>query len=300
MQLTLAWWNAALSPTRKGDRATTPELSTAANVIRRLIEAQADVIVLCEVSERDIAAIEQQLLDRLDAFSVLPAQRPAGASRFDTAVLHRRALPLAESSPVLLHHGSRTFRAAQRFSLRLPDATALSLYASHWPSRIHVAAQSPLRSMLGQTLRAAVADELHESPGAPLILMGDFNDEPFDPALSDCLLSSRDREFVEQHVHLLYNPFWRHMTSFEPLDPGQRVSDKGSYFHGQGDVTRWRTFDQMMVSASLLTGRCGWRLSEAETRVVADVELMPMLRGRNCPFDHLPILGRIFRSTGNE
>ena len=71
MQLTLAWWNTALSPTRKRDRAEPAQLDVAAGVIRRLIEAGADLIVLCEVSHRDIELLETRLRPVLKNFAVL-------------------------------------------------------------------------------------------------------------------------------------------------------------------------------------------------------------------------------------
>lgn len=300
MQLTLAWWNTALSPTRRRDRAEPAQLEVAAGVIRRLIEAGADLIVLCEVSEHDIDRLQDRLGRSLAAFLVLRMQDKAGISRFDTTVIHRRDMSLLIEPPVLDRHGTRLLRVAQKLSLSTADGLVSRLYLAHWPSRRNMEALSPYRSLLGRALRGDIVTELTRSPRLPIVVLGDFNDEPFDPSLNEALLSTRDRALAEQRSHLLYNPFWRHMSSYEPEEPSRNTGNKGTYFHAKGSITRWRTFDQMLFSASLLNGQSGWLLSEVDTHVFLDPQLDKLVRDRASIFDHLPIVGRILRSTGHE
>lgn len=300
MQLTLAWWNTALSPTRKRDRAEPAQLEVAAGVIRRLIEAGADLIVLCEVSERDIDLLVSRLGKFLRNYSVLRMQDKVGASNFDTALLHHRSLRVSTEPSIIQHHGSSWLRVAQKVSVTGQGALAMTLYLSHWPSRRNLDALSALRALYGHALRIDIADRLKRFPKLPLVVLGDFNDEPFDPSISEALLSSRDRTLVERRRHLLYNPFWRHMTSYDAESSRIGSTSRGTYFHSRGDTTRWRTFDQMLFSASLLTGESGWLLDEKNTCVVHDHELAPLLRDRASIFDHLPILGRIFRRPSDE
>lgn len=297
MQLTLAWWNTALSPTRKRDRAEPAQLEVAAGVIRRLIEAGADLIVLCEVSERDVDRLVSSLGKALRDFLVLRTQDKAGASTFDTTVIHRPDLEIVAESPVVERHGRRTLRVAQKFSVANPENFHATLYIAHWPSRRSIEALSPYRALLGQALRSDIAAELACMPKIPLIVLSDFNDEPFDPSMNEGLLSTRDRALAELRPHLLYNPFWRHMTSYAPSLPSHVAGDKGTYFHAKGETTRWRTFDQMLFSTALLTGASGWVLSEADTRVFNDVDLESLVQDRSSIFDHLPIVGRVLRST---
>lgn len=150
--------------------------------------------------------------------------------------------------------------------------------------------------MLGNLLRDSINDALDEAPDVPLVLLGDFNDEPFDPVMDNALLSSRDRKLVSRTPHLLYNPFWRHMSCYEHANEEQQFSDRGTYFHADGQVTQWRTFDQMMFSASLLNGNSGWLLDEHATRVVDVPHLAKLLEKKSSVFDHLPIAGRLLRN----
>lgn len=134
-------------------------------------------------------------------------------------------------------------------------------------------------------------------PDAQIVLMGDFNDEPFASVMDATLLSTRDRKLVQQEPRLLYNPFWRHMTSYKHSEESHQFSDRGTYFHAAGQLTKWRTFDQMMFSSSLVRGTAEWVLDEIATRVVDFPALTKLVESRGNVFDHLPIVGRLQRSA---
>ena len=221
-------------------------------------------------------------------------------SSFDTALIHHRHLRVHVEPAIVQHHGSRWLRIAQKLSLTGPGGLALTLYLSHWPSRRHLEARSALRDFYGHALRIDVADRLKRFPSLPLVVLGDFNDEPFDTSISEGLLSSRDRTLVEARRHLLYNPFWRHMTSYQTEAARVGSTSQGTYFHTNGDTTRWRTFDQMLFSASLLSGESGWTLDEKNTCVIHDPDLIPLLHSRSSIFDHLPIIACILRRPSND
>jgi hypothetical protein len=52
-----------------------------------------------------------------------------------------------------------------------------------------------------------------------VIILGDFNDEPFDAPLSNHLMATRDRALAGKS-HLLYNPLLAIVGLLQPLSPG--------------------------------------------------------------------------------
>ncbi len=132
------------------------------------------------------------------------------------------------------------------------------------------------------------------------MVLGDFNDEPFNESMSTALLGSRDRNLVRKVPQLLYNPFWRLMGERQVLEEEKdgRLGAGTHYFEGTV-ATHWHTYDQFLVSASLLSGP-GWVLKEGGTRIW---QKPPLLRspGRFASsFDHFPILGVLTHMRPSE
>ncbi len=79
-----------------------------------------------------------------------------------------------------------------------------------------------------------------------VVLMGDFNDEPFSSSLMDYLFATYDVGFVRAQKDLsrvtLYNASWEKLFSERPGT---------NYFEGS-PTSRWSMLDQMMLSPSLL------------------------------------------------
>jgi endonuclease/exonuclease/phosphatase family metal-dependent hydrolase len=132
-----------------------------------------------------------------------------------------------------------------------------------------------------------------ESP-PPVVILGDFNDDPFNPPLAGHLLATRDRSLAQSSSSYFYNPFWRFLGESDPHKPGIECdSICGTYLqqHGQ-DETRWRTFDQIIVSSGLLSSG-NWQLKEQDTAIVRIPELIDAVKNKKHHFDHLPVVARI-------
>jgi Endonuclease/Exonuclease/phosphatase family len=208
----------------------------------------------------------------------------------------------------------------------------LVVMASHWPSRRRGRRESePLRIAVAENIAYLVRDYLlvdsitYEQLRAdddlgpvlarwetPVLLMGDFNDEPSDSALVDHLQASSELDRVTGPTNdidgfraetadyretnaFLYNPCWRFLA-------GQ---DLGSFFisstpAGEVFANRYQVLDQLIVSRGLLK-ESGLRL---------DVDSVDLYRapsvatpsGRPRPFnrttmkgtsDHLPLVARL-------
>lgn len=173
-------------------------------------------------------------------------------------------------------------------TIKTTKGNEIVLVGNHWPSRSGGQYESePFRIITGETL-SYFAERIQQIKGkdAAIIVMGDFNDEPFNRAVSDYALSERSRNKVVYGQNpYLFNLMWPLM--------GKRIS---SYvFDGQPLM-----IDQFMVSKGIAKLSGKFELKE-ET---VNLEIYPgMVSGRyNEPVrfgqikpnlsgfsDHLPI-----------
>ena len=155
----------------------------------------------------------------------------------------------------------------------------------------------------GHTLRfmglLAINDlknEYSSSYPPQIIILGDFNDEPFDKSLAGHLLATRDRTLVKQNDLYFYNPFWRHLGETLPHSYGLHSgSICGTCFHRTGEETKWRTFDQIIVSSSFLRDD-RWYIEEEYTQILHYPPFDDLLLNKSTIFDHRPVLSYIQRS----
>jgi len=152
----------------------------------------------------------------------------------------------------------------------------VTVYVNHWASRLateggekRVAAAHYLRSLIRDRLRYRTSEmltganrsvrvpkqsDLEARADLPIVVMGDFNDEPFDDSMQ--ILSTtpvvkavreelkvrgrsrtdRFRSYKATPLRL-FDPFWQYATG-----------SAGSYYRSP----RWRTYDQILLSRGLL------------------------------------------------
>lgn len=173
-------------------------------------------------------------------------------------------------------------------TIKTSKGNEIVLLGNHWPSRSGGQYESePFRIITGETL-SYFTERIQQIKGsdAAIIVMGDFNDEPFNRAVSDYALSERNRNKVVYGKNpYLFNLMWPLM--------GNRIS---SYvFDGQPLM-----IDQFMVSRGIAKKSGKFELNET----TINIEMFDgMLNGRyNEPVrfgqinpnlsgfsDHLPI-----------
>ena len=125
----------------------------------------------------------------------------------------------------------------------------LILVGNHWPSRSAGQYESePFRIMAAETL-AYWVERIHELHGddVALVVLGDFNDEPFSRALTDYARStaSRDQVLRSRSHHLL--------NLMAPLAGAGLGSH---HFDGRPCM-----LDQILISRGIVTGASGWKLA---------------------------------------
>lgn len=297
-RVTLAWWNTGLSPSAK-PRPKPSDFSIAKHVIDHLLDdLKVDFCALGEIGLADVDSIREHCNAR--NYSFHNGIQSIGRSSFSTCFLvNNQKLEFELDRALVVSVETSNYKLAQKGILSLRNSKNLFyLFISHWPSRLRCAAGDPLRATLGGRLRQNVDLILNDDPTANVILMGDFNDEPFDASLSDHLRATRDLDLIKKKMSLLYNPFWRHfchpeVLSNRPLRP-VKLESWGTYHHKGGTLFQWRTFDQMMFSSSLL-GHDSWSLNEASTGIVNLEAYTSVVVQHVSNYDHLPIIATLER-----
>jgi hypothetical protein len=300
MRLSFVWWNTSLSPPvpAKRNRASTEQRDLVCTMVDFILNGLGvDFLALGEMADEDLKAILDKC--QLDGFRPHNGLVKVGRSQFDTCFIYRleKLELLDDGMQIFSTKGNRTLKIAQRADFIVADCgTLIHVFVSHWPSRLWCEENSADRHLLGIRLRDKV-EEVSSVPGklANVILMGDYNDEPFDVPLAEQLMATRDRNLVRKKHHLLYNPFWRQMVSPELYAPGhEEKGGCGTCFHKGGDITRWRTFDQIMFSSAFL-GSGAWHLNERVTGILELPGYAETVVDADQIFDHFPVIGVIDR-----
>lgn len=116
--------------------------------------------------------------------------------------------------------------------------------AAHWPSRRRgVERTAPLRRAVGERMRAIADSVRRADPSVRIVAMGDLNDDPIDPSVTEGL-GARGRAEELRHGDL-YNPFFAHYRA-----------GHGTLVYGR----TWYLFDQIAVSPGLLDSLGSLRL----------------------------------------
>ena len=291
----VAWWNTSLRPIPTAIAPTANQMHVATEIVKALITNGVDFIALGEISEseRDIFIS----LANDSSYAVRDGLVKEGRSRFSMCYVYNPGrVTVSSPIPMFILDGPRRLRVCQHLEVVLQgEPFPFHILVSHWPSRLRDAAAD--RSRLGMRLRDVINRIYSESVGVPhIILLGDYNDEPFDDSMCNCLRATRDKRLVFQKQDLLYNPFWRHLGGASDETANAKLG--GSYFYRKDQLTRWRLFDQIIFSSSFLNGGL-WTLDESMTQIMHLPFYTDLLVSSKETFDHAPILGVVRRGNAN-
>lgn len=262
----IAWWNVENlfdeedSP-RRSDKLTralgksiqgwTAELrdrkiGQLASVIAQMSEgAGPDLLGICEVeNEFVVGRLRDSVNTLLPGRSYEVAHADTRDERgIDVAFLYDSSLFTAPVGERFQHVVMRRTATREIFQVTFHThrGHTLTVFGNHWPSRSGGQLESAgYRAIAGETL-AYFHQRVWEVTGAdtPVLVMGDFNDEPFDPSLVQYALSTRQPDDVTRaRQPLLWNLMWH------ALGEGQ-----GSLFYeGHPNL-----LDQFLVDRNLMS-----------------------------------------------
>lgn len=205
------------------------------------------------------------------------------------------------------HVIDRTFstRDVLECHLDLAGLGSLAVFVNHWPSRLsaegasrRVSAAHYVNRLVAAKTRYRLhemwdaerkildlpnADEMRQRAHTPVIVMGDFNDEPFSASI-ELLGSTNDADAVKDDLEVkghttkerfrtytasaprLYNPWWHF------------VGRSGSYYRSP----RWRLYDQIMLGSGLLQSKAPIRIIP-DSQTILDAENVTRADGTDWP-----------------
>ena len=289
------WWNTSLSPVGR-DRADDNHKQISARIVKSLIdELNFDCLALGEITTADLSMMKSGC--ETQALAVFDGTLKTGRLQFDTGVIYNDSrLRILNSKSITSSHGHRNYKIANRIDFEcISDGSHFHLFVSHWPSRGVREENILMRETIADRLKAQIRAIEEIAADAAIIVVGDFNDEPFDQSLAWNMLATRDRGLAKTKTGYLYNPFWRRLGESKPhtsLDT--KGGAAGSCFYRTETSTRWRTFDQMLFSSAFL-GKGEWHLNEDQTTILESDFLIELVQSDDVHFDHLPVLSVVER-----
>jgi len=218
------------------------KLSNMAKVIASLKDSKgADVLGMCEVENAAVLAdlIKQPSLQK-QQYGFVHIEGPDLRS-IDNALLYKKKqLTLVQSSayPILFENApSAKTRDILLVKLFSKDSKSnFVVLVNHFPSRVGGAAESePKRIAAAKVLRRIYDSIVKADPNIPIIVMGDFNDEPTDISIAVALNAKGTLENLASHD--LFNS----MYSF-------KEKKLGSHFYRN----EWTALDQIILSSNLV------------------------------------------------
>lgn len=179
----------------------------------------------------DLRGVDVALLYRPASFKVLCSRSVSIRFPFDT---------LAQTREILLVKGI------------LLNRDTISLFINHWPSRRggYLGSQ-PRRNYVASVLRKLIDSVQHAQPVANIVVMGDFNDEPENESLKQVLMARTESD--TQYDTSLYNL----------MGIRNKIRREGTLKYRD----QWSTFDQFVVSGTLMNGRSGLKTGIGQVKI---------------------------------
>ncbi|ODB95103.1 hypothetical protein A3197_17205 [Candidatus Thiodiazotropha endoloripes] len=291
------WLQKKLNKELKG--WTAPVLDKKLNQLSTVINgmnqgAGPDILGVCEIENDDVLS---KLITKLHL------QRNYAVAHHDMS--DKRGIDVAfiydQDLLSVTHQFSRVIlkRNATRdifqVNFQTDAGNTLICIGNHWPSRSGgQAASEPYRQMAGETLSYWVERiKAITGPDTPVIVLGDFNDEPFDSSLADYALGERSPKKViskRSKKPYLMNLMWEMM--------GQG--------HGTHYYDNWGMLDQILVNKPLLNKEGPFKLVKDSVAIIKTPQMLKSGKPRrfNRPSakkgvdeagysDHLPIEVRV-------
>lgn len=290
MKISCTWWNTSLSPTKAANRSSDETKEIALLLINEiLINKKSSILGLCELSEKETEWLAGEC-EKIN-YGVINGVLKENKTTYDTCIIYNRELlKFQDTKNIFSMRNESTLKIAQHSVFEIiSDNTELNIFLSHWTSVRTNNPETQARDLYGIRLKDAVDEIWKKDEDAQIILMGDYNDEPFNSPLAYHLMATRDRHLASSKKKRLYNPFWHRIGS--DRDYSRNYDDLGfcgTYFHSPDSNDRWRTFDQIILSSGLLNIE-KWNLSEESVEIINIPEYTKRVIHEKTSFDHFPV-----------
>lgn len=265
-----------------------------------------DLLGLCEI-END--GLTQKLIEKIGRQDYKIVHAPSPDIRgIDVALIYSNTIleQVGEAVPHLVH-----FRYPTRDILEVKfkvkeNNSELVVFVNHWPSRKAGKYESePLRMALADYCGRLVDEHLkiqrtdyiglandestlklvNDTWDKNMILMGDFNDEPYDRSITNYLQASKDLDHIEEGFRRSGNNFKPEIKSylqreaylFNCMWALMGNSDTGTHFFSQS-INPMNLLDQFIVSRGLYFGKQKLQIDLTKIKIFTDIMSCPEKR----------------------
>lgn len=290
----IVWWNVSLSPPISSKRSIASEekVNDIAKVLDQFINLGYELICLGEVSTKDIIKLSKILELDKKGYSYVEGADKQGRLYFDTAILFHNKLEIIQQENgrfcehSILSIGDRNLKIYEKYIFFHKEIEEqFTIFLSHWPSRLRDVSIDITEISI--ELRKKVHEHLEMDEN--VILMGDYNLEPYSKEIVNYLNTSRDRNYVSRKKKVLYNPCWN------LLPISQQNTIHGTYEY-HSNYHEWHVLDQIMFSKSFLIGQ--WVLDDLSVNII-DLNFLFSEDDYTNPSDHWPLSAIVIRSLLN-
>ncbi len=218
-----------------------------ARVIRSMNDNRGpDILGVCEVEHQSLldSLLSKYLKDKPYKVAYLEAPDKRGID--NGLIYNAEKFKLLDVEGDTVHlEGNWPTRLVLKVTLLYKGKDTLYVFVNHWPSRSRGQEKSePNRISAAQTLRNAVDEIFSKNPGAKIIIIGDFNDEPVNASILNTLRAhpfNCDTVKAGEEFETGGELFNTSYTAFE--------NGLGTYKYRDD----WNMLDQVIISGSLLT-----------------------------------------------
>ena len=267
--------------------------------------AGPDLLGVCEIENKQVLEQLLALLKPLGRAYKVVHHDTSDQRGIDVAFLYDSARFSTKAKEVFSHTILRRTGTRDLFQVSFytkPKKNRLVVIGNHWPSRSGGQYETePYRLLAGETLSywlERIREVLKSQPSDPepsVLVMGDFNDEPFHRSLTEYALGQRvDRLLKSKRAE---SPYLLNLT-WPLLGDG-----RGTFvFGGEANL-----LDQLLVNRGFFADESPWRVTENSVEIVRLTEMLdsrggPRRFGRPSDkdsfhptgfSDHLPVACRI-------
>ncbi len=272
------------------------KIENLAAVINRMHDGEKpDLLGVCEIENKELAEKLIEKIDR-DNYKVAHVENP-DIRGIDTSLIYSSDVFELDGNPFghLVH---LRYRTRDIFEVPLhvkANGAKLTVLVNHWPSRSQGKFESEPYRLTVASHAGRLVDELLKLPkiefmalpddevclellndlwNRNVLLMGDFNDEPFDRSILDFLQASKGEDHLEEPLKksrglkipspsaylnkqsFLFNCMW----------PKLGMADEGTY-HFSGSTNTMNLLDQFMISKGLYFGEQGLKFNQQSVEI---------------------------------
>jgi Endonuclease/Exonuclease/phosphatase family len=296
------WWNvqdfAHFDPDRSAVKRWPESPEMYAEKMRRVIETvdaidateTPDVIGLCEVTPQ---AARDLVTRRFPNHKIVYGQ-PDQPMTHQVVLLIRNDATYRDQATVFIRGGTAGSQPIVVSDVQTEKAH-MRVFACHWTAFENESSEE-MRGRAADSLREAIYEFLNptDTVAVPrhVIVMGDFNEEPYHSQFELKLYAERHRDHARKTDHhtdkavsrtRLYSCGWRLMGEQQPHPEVERLPTAAGTIYSEKNKA-WKTFDHVFVSGGLL-GSDPPYLDEAKLRICT--ESSRLSEGRPAKFKSL-------------